>query len=91
MKTAKLRDEKEVLDQQQHADVEAQKNVEENLQQLINREQELASQEEQMQARHNRIVDARKRHTEELPRVKKDLSDIQDKHRHSRLIQIFSV
>ena len=50
MKTAKLRDEKEVLDRQQHVDIEAQKNLEENLQQLRNRSSELDLQEEQMES-----------------------------------------
>eukprot|EP00262_Sarcandra_glabra_P007411 TRINITY_DN20200_c0_g1_i1.p1 TRINITY_DN20200_c0_g1~~TRINITY_DN20200_c0_g1_i1.p1 ORF type:complete len:1219 (-),score=304.96 TRINITY_DN20200_c0_g1_i1:265-3921(-) len=84
MKTAKLRDEKEVHDRQQHADVEAQKNLEENLQQLINREQELASQEEQMQTRLKKILEAFGKHSDELSRVKKELSEMQDKHRKSR-------
>ena len=38
MKTAKLREEKELLDRKLNADSEAQKNLEENLQQLRNRE-----------------------------------------------------
>ncbi|XP_010262325.1 PREDICTED: structural maintenance of chromosomes protein 1 [Nelumbo nucifera] len=84
MKTAKLRDEKEVQDRQQHADIEAEKNLDENLQQLRNREQELESQEEQMQTRLKKIVDALGKHEEELKRVKKDLSAMQDKHRESR-------
>ncbi|XP_058094552.1 structural maintenance of chromosomes protein 1 [Magnolia sinica] len=84
MKTTKLKDEKEVHDRQQHADVEAQKNLEENLQQLINREQELALQEEQMQARLRKILDAFGKNTGELSRVKKELSEMEDKHRKSR-------
>ncbi|KAL5990580.1 hypothetical protein ACLOJK_011482 [Asimina triloba] len=84
MKTAKLRDEKEVLDRQQQADVEAQKNLEENLQQLTSREQELALQEEQMQARLRKILDALSKNTEELSRVRKELNEMQDKHRKSR-------
>ncbi|OVA02394.1 RecF/RecN/SMC [Macleaya cordata] len=84
MKTAKLRDEKEVQDRQQQADVEAQNNLEENLQQLRNREQELESQEEQMQTRLKKIVDALGKHKEERTRVKKELSEMQDKHRKSR-------
>ncbi|CAK9162657.1 unnamed protein product [Ilex paraguariensis] len=64
MKTAKLRDEKEVQDRQQHADIEAQKNLEENLQQLENRKQELESQEKQMQTRLKKILDAVGKHKE---------------------------
>lgn len=90
-KTAKLRDEKEVLDRQQHADVEAQKNVEENLQQLSSREEGLASQDEQMQARLKKVADAHAKHTEELSRAKKKLSDFQDKHRQSRSVKCFQI
>ncbi|KAJ4968684.1 hypothetical protein NE237_015385 [Protea cynaroides] len=84
MKTAKLRDEKEVQDRQQHADIEAQTNLEENLQQLINREQELDSQEEQMQIRLRKILDALGKHEEELIRTRKELRAMQDNHRESR-------
>lgn len=90
-KTAKLRDEKEVLDRQQHADVEAQRNVEENLQQLSSREEGLASQDEQMQARLKKVADAHVKHTEELLRAKKKLSDFQDKHRQSRSVKFFQI
>ncbi|KAG0472908.1 hypothetical protein HPP92_014765 [Vanilla planifolia] len=51
MKTAKLKDEKEVLDRQLHAADEACKNLNENHQELLNREQELSSQEDQLTAK----------------------------------------
>lgn len=89
MKTAKLRDEKEVLDRQQHADIEAQKNLEENLQQLHNRENELESQEEQMRTRLRKILDSAARHKDDLADLKKDLHTMKDKHRDVRL-SIFS-
>ncbi|XP_020242029.1 structural maintenance of chromosomes protein 1-like [Asparagus officinalis] len=76
MKTAKLRDEKEVYDRQLHADVEAHKNLEENLQQLINREQELASQESQMQARLEKTLEAVAKHKEELSVATEELNVI---------------
>ncbi|GJN31482.1 hypothetical protein PR202_gb19887 [Eleusine coracana subsp. coracana] len=44
-KTAKLRDEKEVIDRQLHAAVEAKMNLEENMQQLVSRRDGLLSQE----------------------------------------------
>ncbi|KAI7730151.1 hypothetical protein M8C21_001439 [Ambrosia artemisiifolia] len=66
MKTTKLKDEKEVQDREQHADVEAQKNLEENLQQLESRKQELESQQKQMQSRLKKIVEAVGKHNEEL-------------------------
>ncbi|KAL0561481.1 hypothetical protein IC582_001909 [Cucumis melo] len=84
MKTAKLRDEKEVLDRQQHADIEAQKNLEENLQQLHNRENELESQEEQMRTRLRKILDSSARHKDDLADLKKDLHTMKDKHRDVR-------
>jgi hypothetical protein len=43
-RTAKLRQEKEVQDRQLQADVEALKNLEENLRQLTDRDQQLAAQ-----------------------------------------------
>ncbi|KAH7837895.1 hypothetical protein Vadar_019309 [Vaccinium darrowii] len=84
MKTSKLRDEKEVQDRQQHADIEAQKNLEENLQQLESRKQELELQEEQMQARLKKIVDAVSKHKEELTRVRKEQREMKDKLGNSR-------
>ncbi|XAR61094.1 hypothetical protein NMG60_11034705 [Bertholletia excelsa] len=84
MKTAKLRDEKEVLDRQQHADVEAQKNLEENLQQLESRQQELESQEQQMRSRLKKILDGVGKHKEELTRVKKEQREITEKLKNSR-------
>ena len=86
MKTVKLRDEKEVLDRQQHADIEAQKNLEENLQQLHNRENELESQEEQMRTRQRKILDSSARHKDDVADLKKDLHAMKDKHRDARLI-----
>lgn len=83
-KTAKLRDEKEVQDRQQHADIEAQNNLEENFQQLQSREQELQSQVEGMQTKMKKIVDELKKHKEERTRVKQELTEMQDKHRESR-------
>ncbi|KAH9288968.1 hypothetical protein KI387_033085, partial [Taxus chinensis] len=84
LKTAKLRNEKEAYDRQQQADIEAQKNLEENLQQLINREQQLVLQEEQMQARLKRLLDTLGKNSEELRKVQGELNQMQDKHRKSR-------
>lgn len=83
MKTAKLRDEKEVYDRQLHADVEAHKNLEENLQQLINREQELTSQENQMQARLKKTLEAVAKHKKELSQAAKELDVISEKRQSS--------
>lgn len=84
MKTVRLRDEKEVLDRQQHADMEAQKNLEENLQQLENRAHELDAQDKQMRERMKKILDASTKHKNEVIDLKKELREMQDKHRDSR-------
>ncbi|XP_024965510.1 structural maintenance of chromosomes protein 1 [Cynara cardunculus var. scolymus] len=75
MRTTKLRDDKEVQDREQHADVEAQKNLEENLQQLESRKQELELQQKQMQSRLKKILDAIGKHNEELKRLRKEQND----------------
>ncbi|XP_031403402.1 structural maintenance of chromosomes protein 1 [Punica granatum] len=85
MRTAKLRDEKEVLDRQQHADIEAQKNLEENLQQLQNRDHELELQEEQMRSRLDGILKSSAKKKEDLTALKKELRVMQDKHKKSRI------
>ncbi|XP_028765493.1 structural maintenance of chromosomes protein 1 [Neltuma alba] len=84
MKTAKLREEKELLDRQQHADSEAQKNLDENLQQLRNRESELNSQEEQMRTRLKKIRDNTSKNKDDRAKLEKERSVMQDKHRDSR-------
>ncbi|XP_073012477.1 structural maintenance of chromosomes protein 1 [Typha latifolia] len=76
MKTAKLRDEKEVYDRQLHADMEAQKNLEENLQQLLSRQEEISSQENEIQTKLKKVVDSIPRHEVELARIKEELSKI---------------
>ncbi|GER34808.1 structural maintenance of chromosomes protein [Striga asiatica] len=83
-KTAKLKDEKEVLDRQQNADIEAQKNLEENVQQLQNRKQELELQEKQMQNRLKKNLDAVGKHKDELTRVRKEQREMKDKLVESR-------
>ncbi|KAL8029139.1 hypothetical protein ABFX02_14G208600 [Erythranthe guttata] len=79
MKTAKLNDEKEVLDRQQNADTETKKNLEENVQQLENRKQELESQEKQMQTRLKKILDSVGKHKEDLTKVRKEQREMKDK------------
>ena len=91
MKTAKLRDEKEVLDRQQHADIEAQKNLEENLQQLSNRVHELEAQEDQMRARLKKILDTSAKQKDELADLKKELRGMQDRHQKSRLFKLMII
>lgn len=86
MKTAKLRDEKEVHDRQQHADIEVQKNLEENLQQLKNRERELDLQREQMRTRLKKISDSSAKHKASLEELKNQLRAMQEKHRNDRCV-----
>ncbi|CAI0385767.1 unnamed protein product [Linum tenue] len=84
METSRLRDEKEVLDRHQHADMEAEKNLEENLQQLRNREQELDSQKEQMQAKLKNTVDTSASRKTELTDLKEKLRGIRDMHQETK-------
>lgn len=83
-RTAKLRQEKEVQDRHLQADVEALKNLEENLRQLTERDQQLQSQEEQTLSRLSRCNEAFTKHDEELRVAQKELADMQDRHRKSR-------
>ncbi|KAL8513780.1 hypothetical protein ACS0TY_013045 [Phlomoides rotata] len=83
-KTAKLKDEKEVLDRQQNGDMEEQKNLEENIQQLENRREELLSQEKQMETKLKKMLDAVGKHKEDLNRVRKEQRDMKDKLLDSR-------
>ncbi|KAM6592206.1 hypothetical protein CsatA_014811 [Cannabis sativa] len=84
MKTAKLKDEKEVLDRQHHVNIEALKNLEENLQQLKNRSSELDTQEEQMKKRLKKIDDSSSKHKSDLTAQKKELRSMHDKHQDAR-------
>nr|GMD26933.1 structural maintenance of chromosomes protein 1 [Ipomoea batatas] len=84
MRTAKLRDEKDILDRKQNADIEAQKNLVENLQQLENRKQELESQEKQMRSRLKKMIEEVKQHKEELTLAIKEQREMRDKHADSR-------
>lgn len=83
MKTAKLRDEKEVLDSQLRTDVEYKKNLEENLQQLLNREEELSSQEHQLQERFEKITVALAKHKTERSRADSELKEVSKKRQSS--------
>ncbi|XP_010519358.1 PREDICTED: structural maintenance of chromosomes protein 1 [Tarenaya hassleriana] len=84
MKTIKLRDEKEVLDRQQQADLEALRNMEENHQQLINRENDLEEQIERLKSRLKEIDDSSAGYKNENTNLKKQLRAMQDKHRDAR-------
>lgn len=84
MKTAKLRAEKELLDRQQHAESEAQNNLEENFQQLKTRESELDSQEKQMRERLEKILDNSAKNKDAVENLKTELRVMQEKHSDSK-------
>lgn len=76
-KTAKLKDEKEVLDRQLRAADEACKNLHENLQELKSRELELSSQEEQLKTKLKKVNEAIAKYNEEISRANKELKEMQ--------------
>ncbi|KQJ94723.1 structural maintenance of chromosomes protein 1 isoform X2 [Brachypodium distachyon] len=76
MRTAKLRDEKEVLDKELNADVEAKKNLEENMQQLRSRVDEISSQESELHTRLNKILNSIPKHEDELTRLREEHNKI---------------
>lgn len=79
-KTAKMRDEKEVLDRQLHADMEAERNLEENLQQLCSREQQLISEEMQWQARKKKICKDKEGYDGDLVSAKEYYKEAKSRH-----------
>lgn len=86
MKTAKLRDEKDVQDRQLHANIEVEQNLEENLQQLLNRERELSSQEDDSHKRLKQLSDSVTGYKKELEKLKKELSKITKDRQSSGLV-----
>ncbi|CAM0911489.1 unnamed protein product [Alopecurus aequalis] len=76
MRTAKLRDEKEVLDKELNADIEAKKNLEENMQQLRSRVDEISSLESELQTKLNKILQSIPKHEEELTRLREEHNKI---------------
>ncbi|KAM0829285.1 hypothetical protein ACQ4PT_066977 [Festuca glaucescens] len=76
MRTAKLRDEKEVLDKELNADIEAKKNLEENMQQLRSRVDEISSQESELQTKLNKILQSIPKHEEELTHLREEHNKI---------------
>jgi structural maintenance of chromosome 1 len=84
MKTANLREEKELFDRLQHADIEVQNYLEENLQQLKNRYSELDSKEKQMRERKNKVTELEEAlknlKMTELPVMKEKQNDFERKY-----------
>ncbi|CAH2064119.1 unnamed protein product [Thlaspi arvense] len=85
MKTIKLRDEKEALDRQQHAHLQVLRNLEENYQQLINRENDLDEQIERLKSRKKEIEDSTLENKKETTNLKNQLLELQGKHRDARI------
>ncbi|XP_024540007.1 structural maintenance of chromosomes protein 1-like [Selaginella moellendorffii] len=83
-KTVKLKLDKEVHDREQQADLEAQKNWEENLQQLSSRDQQLASEGQVLDGRMKRLIDSIEKNKQEHAQVVKELSQMQEKNRKAR-------
>ncbi|MED6147274.1 hypothetical protein PIB30_042586 [Stylosanthes scabra] len=79
LKTANLRQEKDHLAGQQHADIEARKNLEQNLKQLRNRISELNSQEEQISTRLKDIHESSAKNKDDLANLEKELHVLQNK------------
>jgi len=84
MKTAKLREEKELLDRQQHADSEVENNLEENLQQLKNQETELNSQEKQMRERLEKILDSSAKNKDYIEKLNTELCNMKEERSASK-------
>ncbi|KAJ4773552.1 Structural maintenance of chromosomes protein [Rhynchospora pubera] len=81
MKTAKLKDEKEVYDRQLHADEEALKNMNENIEQLWDRVKEISSHEKELRSKLDKIRNSIPKHREDLDDHKRELTRIADERR----------
>ncbi|MED6186217.1 hypothetical protein PIB30_064726 [Stylosanthes scabra] len=79
LKTANIRQEKDHLAGQQHADIEARKKLEQNLKQLRNRVSELNSQEEQISTRLKDIHESSAKSKDDLANLEEELHDLQHK------------
>ncbi|WVZ83418.1 hypothetical protein U9M48_030567 [Paspalum notatum var. saurae] len=83
MKTAKLKDEKEVIDKKLNADVEVKKNLEENMQQLCSREDEISSQEYKLHMRLDKILNSIPEHENELALLREEYNSIAKERQYS--------
>ena len=86
MRTAKLRDEKEVLDKELNADIEAKKNLEENMQQLRSRVDEISSLESELQTKLDKILQSIPKHEEEVTRLREEHNKIAKERQSSGLV-----
>ncbi|CAI5458597.1 unnamed protein product, partial [Closterium sp. Yama58-4] len=83
-KTFRLRQEKEALDRQQQADVEAQRSMEASVAQMAGREEQLSAHLEQARARVERVGKDLAEGREALERLRKEETEMRDRHRRAR-------
>lgn len=86
MKTAKLKDEKEVYDRQLHADEEALKNMNENMEQLRDRKVEISSHEADLEAKLKKIKNNISNLQKELDDHKRNIMRIADERRSTEYV-----
>ncbi|RLN03206.1 hypothetical protein C2845_PM13G19820 [Panicum miliaceum] len=76
MNTANMRDEKDVMEKKLNADVEAEKNLKENIEQLCSRNDEMLSQESELHTRFTNILHSVPKHEDEVARLHEELNQI---------------
>ncbi|XP_078152053.1 structural maintenance of chromosomes protein 1-like [Carex rostrata] len=84
MKTAKLKDEKEVYDRQLHADEESLKNMNENMEQLRDQKVEISSHEADLQAKLKKIKNNISNLQKELDDHKRNIMRIADERKSTK-------
>jgi len=83
MKTANMRDEKDVMERKLNADVEAKKNLKYNIDQLRSRNDEILSQESELHTRFYNILHSVAKHEEEIARLREELKQIAEECQYS--------
>lgn len=83
-KTAKLQKERDALDAQQQTDLEAQRNLEDNISQLSAREQQLEGQEEATLERRKKIVEAMEEAKGSLAEKKREAEEMVERNKKAR-------
>lgn len=76
MKTAKMRDEKDVIQKKLNADVEAKKNLEANINQLTSRNNDISSQEGELHKTFTVIINSIAKHEDEVTCLHDELDKI---------------
>ncbi|GJP54722.1 hypothetical protein CLOM_g13772 [Closterium sp. NIES-68] len=83
-KTFRLRQEKEALDRQQQADVEAQRSMEASVAQMAGREEQLGGHLEQARSRVERVGKDLTEGREALAQLRQEETEMRDRHRRAR-------